>query len=484
MSNIPFLFRTSFRCNARLRKLVLIACVSSAFGLAAVEPRSAKSQTSFVPFDEFLAETSAAVFSDYEGRENVQVTDPAAFHEMKDYLLGLYQNIGGSHSFVEDVQTVDCVPLQQQPGLRGASTAEVNVALAAGLAGPGAPITEPAVTPPQLKSGPAAPGETHALDLTLPRGERDVFGNSISCARGSIPMRRITLDEMVRFPTLEEFLQGSKVNEGPLDIGGGGQNEIEPADPQCADPHCYARGVQFVDNFGGDAWLNVWSPSVRPHQMSLSQLWVVSGDGENKQTLEAGWQVYPDKWHTDKAVLFIFSTTQGYKVTKPPTRCYNLECKAFVQVANNVYLGRGFTHYSSIDGDQWGFNLQWKRNTDGNWWLFYRGPGNYIPVGFYPKSWFGTGALSTKATKIAFGGEDTGDPSALQMGSGRMAAEGWKKAAFLNFIFYIDTTVRSQWANLGKVETPMCYTADVHNIFGSWGTYLFFGGPRCPNLIP
>jgi hypothetical protein len=229
---------------------------------------------------------------------------------MKDYLLGLYQNVGVSHSFVEDSQMVDCVPLLQQPGLRGASAAEVNAALAAGLAGPGAPITEPPVPAPQLKSGPAAPGETRALDLTLPRGERDVFGNSISCARGSIPMRRITLDEMVRFPTLEEFLQGSKVNQGPLDVRGGGQNEIEPAN---LDPHYWARGDQVVDNFGGDAWLNVWSPSVSPHQMSLSQLWVVAGDGDNLQTVEAGWQVYPDKWGTDRAVLFIFLR---HKITK------------------------------------------------------------------------------------------------------------------------------------------------------------------------
>jgi hypothetical protein len=64
------------------------------------------------------------------------------------------------------------------------------------------------------------------------------------------------------------------------------------------------------------------------------------------------------------------------------------------------------------------------------------------------------------------------------MGSGNLAAEGWKKAAFQKLMFYIDTTTRSQWANLGKIETrPDCYMVDIHNIFGSWGTYLFFGGP-------
>lgn len=47
-------------------------------------------------------------------------------------------------------------------------------------------------------------------------------------------------------------------------------------------------------------------------------------------------------------------------------------------------------------------------------------------------------------------------------------------------IFYIDTNTTSQWANLEKYESnPDCYTADVHNISGSWGTYIFFGGPKC-----
>src|SRR4051794_2273327 len=40
--------------------------------------------------------------------------------------------------------------------------------------------------------------------------------------------------------------------------------------------------------------------------------------------------------------------------------------------------------------------------------------------------------LATKATKIAFGGADTGKPSALEMGSGRKANDGWQRAAYQN----------------------------------------------------
>jgi Neprosin len=58
------------------------------------------------------------------------------------------------------------------------------------------------------------------------------------------------------------------------------------------------------------------------------------------------------------------------------------------------------------------------------------------------------------------------------MGSGRKSNEGWQKAAFQNLILYIDTSTVSQWADLDEYESnPECYTADIHNITGNWGTY-------------
>jgi hypothetical protein len=431
---------------------------SPSHGQITPQTRSSDGYNEFVAFNRFIAQSAAAQASDYSGKPGVRVRDAAAFAEMKAHLQTLYRGVQVRHSFVEGGRTVDCVPFNQQPGLQDATAAEKRAAQRG---------SRP-VAPPIPQKGQVAPGATKSLDLTLPPGKHDAFGNSITCERGTIPIRRITLDEMARFPTLGDFLRAGKVDDGSLDR----RPQKPPGD---TGQHYYARGLQFVDNLGGDAWLNVWSPTVVDHQMSLSQLWVVGSEGDSKQTVEAGWQVDPDKWNSKQSALFIFYTTKNYK-----DGCYNLECKGFVQVAKNIYLGRGFDHYSARDGGQWGFNLQWKRNTDGNWWLFYKGPGNYIAVGFYPKSLFGQGTLASKATKIAFGGEDSQVPSALEIGSGALAADGWQKAAFQNFIFYIDTSVISQWASLTKQEiVSECYTTDIHNVFGNWGSYLFFGGPKC-----
>jgi hypothetical protein len=459
------LAKVAKRYGQSLNLLSAVAVIAVCIGSAEAQNRPADSKSGFVEFSKFVIQTSAAQASDYVGKDKARVRDERAFEEMKAHLLDLYRGVHVRHSFVEAGNNVDCIPIDEQPGLRGASDAEKREAR----------HPDKQVGSPKAQYGRQVPGTTQNLDITLPRGKRDVFGNSISCALGTIPMRRITLEDMVRFPTLNEFLHVGKIDDGSLD-------RRPSRDPGDAARHYYARGVQFVDNLGADAWFNVWSPTVKPHEESLSQLWVVGGDGKTKQTVEAGWQVLPDKWKSDQAALFVYFTADGYD----KTGCYNTECdNSFVQVANNVYLARGFDHYSATNAGQWGFNLQWKRNANGNWWMYYKGPGNYIPVGYYKKAIFGTGALASRASKVAFAGEASTVPSALQIGSGKFASEGWQKAAFVKSAFYIDTSGTSQWANLSPQEVVHeCYTTDIHNIFGDWGTYLFFGGPKCDVTPP
>jgi hypothetical protein len=422
----------------------------------------------FVKFDDFLIATESARAETYLHGPTARVTDAGAFEQMKQHVLFIYRGVKVQHSFLgADGQTVDCVPLDQQPALKRPEMAGKSVERTA---------PKPVSTPHEQegKGGPDLRRQTRkSIDLTLKRGVRDDYGNERYCAAGTIPMRRLTLAELTRFKSLNDFFaKGSTRDE----FGAGRQRPGQDL-PGDGSTHYYARGVQFVDNFGGDSWLNLWSPSASADRMSLSQQWFVGGDGASKQTVEGGWQVYPDKWGGNQAALFIYYTTAGYSAG---SGCYNLDCAGFVQIANNVYLGSGFTNYSTTGGGQWGFNLQWKRNTDGNWWLFYRGPGNYIAVGYYPASLWGTGQLATNATKIAYGGEDTGTPSALQLGAGQAASAGWQQAAFQNFVFYIDTSTTSQWASLdSQTPNPDCYTVAINNIFGSWGTYFYFGGPRC-----
>jgi hypothetical protein len=269
-------------------------------------------------------------------------------------------------------------------------------------------------------------------------------------------MERITLEKMVQFPTLQAFLAKSPDN-------------------QAANAHRYAVGYQYVTNYGGNSWLNLWNPK---GYFSLSQQWYVGGSGSGTQTVEGGWIHYPGKFGT-KSVLFIYWTANDYQ----STGCYNLDCTAFVQTNNSWALGAGFTNYSTSGGTQWGFTLQWQYY-QGNWWLYLQGSGSIQAIGYYPGSIYNGGPLSQNSSLIEYGGETyTPTTSWPQMGSGKFANAGFRKAAFQKTIFYIPNSqggATGVWATLSPLQTnPTCYTIIItpSSKGGSWGTYFYFGGP-------
>lgn len=443
---------------------IAAALVATAAGGGSSGRSASASSPGIVPLPQLLARTRTARAAQYLKRPGSRVVGAAAFEQMRAYVLSRYRGVRVEHSFRDPAgRVVDCVLFADQPSVKG------HPAAAKGALAPPVPVLRP--RRPPRKGTRISFKRQHSIDLTLHPGRRDPFGNRRFCRSGLIPLARVTLDQLVRFRTLRSFF----AKGDPREEFRPGRTKPHPVPPDDS-THYYARGVQFVDNLGADAWLNVWSPSVSSAQMSLSQIWVVGSTGSTKQTVEAGWQVYPDKWGGSNAALFAFYTTKGYS-----DGCYNVDCTGFVQVANNVYLGGGFDHYSSPGGTQWGFELQYKRDpANGNWWLFYRGPGTWIPVGYYPHSLFGTGQLATNAQKIAYGGEDTGQPSALQMGSGEFASASFARAAYQHTAFYIDTNVVSQWASLSaEVTDTKCYTGDIGASSGIWGVYLFLGGPKC-----
>ncbi len=443
-----------------------VAFVGTAAGDSDSSRSASASSPGIVPLSRVLADTRKARAAQYLNRPGSRVVNARAFEQMRAYVLGRYTGVRVEHSFRDPPnRVVDCVPFADQPGVKG------HPGATRGAKAPPRPTVRPAKPPRDGTNISFA--RQRPMDIRLRPGRSDAFGNRRFCHSGLVPLARVTLNELVRFPTLRSFFGKGD----PREEFKPGRPKPHPIPPDDAS-HYYARGVQFVDNLGADAWLNVWSPTTASHHMSLSQIWVVGSTGNTKQTAEAGWQAYPDKWGSSNAALFIYYTTKAYS---SGSGCYNLDCSGFVQVANNIYLGGGFDHYSSIGGTQWGFELQYKRDpANGNWWLFYRGPGNWIPVGYYPHSLWGTGKLADNAEKVAYGGEDSGTPSALQMGSGEFASGGFGKSAYQHTAFYIDTKVVSQWASLSsEVTDTKCYTADIGASSGSWGVYLFFGGPKC-----
>jgi Neprosin len=407
---------------AAVASVVTLSLATSVAAVAGAES-GATGKASFESFGTFLNRVFDAQYQGQGAAQNQQ-----AFGEMRSYILNLYQGVHVKHSYFEHDSYFDCVVTETQPSVRALGGAKI-------------------ATPPALTETTATPANSKAATQHTP-GQVDAFGNAVSCSDGTIPMQRLTLERMEKFPTLKAFM-----SKKPADL--------ESSTP--ANAHRYGVGYQWVDNYGGNSWLNLWNPS---GEFSLSQQWYVNGG----QTVEGGWVHYSARWNP--AVLFIFYTPDNYA-----SGCYNLECAGFVQTSSAFTLGGAWSAYSTYGGTQWGFAQQWKY-WQGNWWLYIQN----TAIGYYPGSIYRGGPMGSGNANLAeFGGETyTGGTNWPQMGSGNFSGAGFGWAAFQHTIFYIDRAYVSRWSVLSPIiSNPACYDLRItdSSVGGSWGTYIFFGGP-------
>ncbi len=307
------------------------------------------------------------------------------------------------------------------------------------------------------------------------RGNVSIAGShrKPKCPSGEVPIPRLSLEVIRGFGSLEAFLLKAPI----------------PTDTSTASlvggvKHYYAAAIRRDESnqfTGARSNLNVWQPTVSNNRMSLSQLWITSGSGSRLQTVESGWQVYPRKYQSVRPAVFIFYTPDNYS-----SGCYNLDCKAFVVVSDKVPIGQALPTgmVSQTDGEQKEIKLEWTLNSEtGSWWLWYEDSQVKDWAGYYPKAVFNRGAITKAADSLQVGGEATGEPQALQIGSGEFASQGYKKAAYQRDIRYRPVGefgfVSPELST--SVVTEPCYTLDIFNSSKQdWYSYIYFGGPKCP----
>lgn len=393
---------------------------------------------------------NGAQLDHYSAAPHFKVESAGHFEEMRNYLIAHYANIEVPKSFEDhNGQIWDCIPVEQQPSLKRSGKP---------------PAKAPA--PPAIKSTDSKPPAQLSRSF-LSEQKQDKQGNQLSCPPGHIPVRRVVMDELIQFKNLNDFRNKTPRQKGPA--------SISPLEQDTeTEIHKYAHAAQTVDNLGGHSFISIWQPPIVNDQVfSLLQQWYVAGDGDQLQTAEAGWQVYPGKYKTAEPCLFIYWTADNYK----NTGYYNLDGSGFVQTNNKWALGGPLTgSISSPGGPYYELEITWSL-ADGNWWLYINGLTADDAVGYLPVAVYQGGPLATNASVIDYGGETVGSTSWPPMGSSEFANQGSNGAAWQRGINYFDPAGASQWANLTKYEDfPNCYTIDLGSD-DSWGTYFYLGGP-------
>ena len=432
------------------RRYRILSAAAAFFALTASSTLHAQQ---FVKFSDFLQSTKTIDANAVLALPTTKAVDTPSIEEMRQHVLALYDGVDVTHSYVVGSETIDCIPIMQQPAVRMLGLTSIADA-------PSAPAGAP---------GEVSPSAT--LPSQLPEGKtEDAFGNSLGCQSGTIPMARVTLEQIAHFPTLHDFF-----TKGPEKAG-------QAKDPNVVPPataaHKYVFYYQSVNNHGDEADINLWRPYVYTDlsdTFSLAQSWTKGGSGASTQTAEVGWQNYPGLYGTEDSVPFIYYTADDYD----KTGCYNLTCGKFVQVSKIITFGAPFSATSySVHNDTTQYYLPFQyKFANGNWYLFYNG----TEVGYYPGAVYNKGQLTKYSTLLEFGSESVGTTIWPAEGSGLFgAAYGYDQAAWQRLLFYINTSNVSVWDSLTyDAPSPACYTGSAPHFSttAGWGVYFYFGGP-------
>ncbi|KMT13888.1 hypothetical protein BVRB_4g077300 [Beta vulgaris subsp. vulgaris] len=305
--------------------------------------------------------------------------------------------------------------------------------------------------------------------------------NGTRCPKGTIPVRRSTVHDVLRAKSLYDFgkkrprslMNLARKTDAPDVVNGNGHE------------HAIAYTGTSGEIYGAKATINVWDPSIEEmNEFSLSQIWVLSGnfDGSDLNSIEAGWQVSPELYGDSRPRLFTYWTSDSYQATG----CYNLLCSGFVQMNSRIAIGAAISPISSFSTNQFDVTiLIWKDPKLGNWWMSF---GDDTLVGYWPAELFTH--LTDHATMVEWGGEvvntrANGLHTATQMGSGRFAEDGFGQASYFRNLEIVDSdnNLSSAQDIQTLAENTNCY--DIKSSYDNdWGQHFYYGGPgrnsKCP----
>ncbi|MFK5969535.1 MAG: neprosin family prolyl endopeptidase [Candidatus Marithrix sp.] len=390
------------------------------------------------------------LFQQVLAQDEIFKANPKEVERMESYLEELYRDTEITHQFLNEFgQLISCVDIYTQPAFRHSALRNHEIQLR-----PSSELLE------KIKHSATERNTQQTAFLPI-------------CPENSIPMRIYTVEDLARFKSLEDF----KYKKSPSFLKHGSTTRRQG--PTAL--HQYAVTSRNVNNIGSRSTINIWAPYVQQNnEFSLSQIWLVGGTGSNLETLEVGWQVYPDRNGDSNSHLFIYFTPDNYG----SGGCYDLTCSGFIQTNTTIAIGATLTS-SVIGGTQTeGTVAYWRDSSTGHWWLVIED----IMVGYYPTSLFDTTGIKNNATRVDYGGEildrQTGGlHTGTDMGNGQFPVSG--NAAYQRSLEYMDTsgTIQPTTSLTALIDDSLCYDL-VLDSNATWGQFFNYGGrgyhnPNC-----
>ncbi|KAL4302396.1 hypothetical protein GQ457_10G017660 [Hibiscus cannabinus] len=311
-----------------------------------------------------------------------------------------------------------------------------------------------------------------------------------SCPEGTIPIRRIRREDLLRADSIDRFgrkpreivSKSSTTNHSyshfPLINN---TNIIPPPLVNQSVAMLFTLGSNFI---GAKGDINVWNPrlSSRSQEFTTAQIFVKSGPGDVFESLESGWTVFPNLYGDRRTRFFTHWTVNSYS----STGCFDLNCDGFVHTNPQIALGAAVEPVSTQRGEQYYIPLGiYMDPTSINWWLKY---GDDTPIGYWPGTLFSF--LNHSSTLVEWGGRlyspNVKKPhhhTKAGMGSRHFASASYGKACFIRNIAIVDFSMALKYPDW--VGT----WADEFNCYSLYNDQqtspvLYFGGPgRNPDCL-
>jgi Neprosin len=297
---------------------------------------------------------------------------------------------------------------------------------------------------------------------------------------GTVPVLRTDPSKLRFNKTLDEFLSkhGHRTVTRYYD-----SHPLEQ--PEVGGPHDYGASAETVNCQGGEGFISLFDPyTAHSDEFSLSQIGLEGNqEAGGRQTAEAGWQEFRDKYGDWIPHLFVFYTTNGYSKQGDNIGGYNQEVKGWIQYSSSVYPGATSNNVSTPGGAQWELFIKYQLY-QGNWWLNVVGEW----IGYYPASLYADPGLRNGADRILFFGEivdsaSHAEATKTQMGTGYFAEYRWPYSSFQRLLRYQTDAngTMTDYNGSAIVTDTREYDAELHMNSGTnWGSYLWFGGPGAP----
>ncbi|XP_026458881.1 uncharacterized protein LOC113359471 [Papaver somniferum] len=286
------------------------------------------------------------------------------------------------------------------------------------------------------------------------------YYNESHCPFGTVPIIRTTKKQLVNAKRFSQRMKRS------------GENAVFKPTGRT---HFVSLETSYIKNktyLGAWAQIQIKNPDMAPDQFTTAQISVQNGPGEDVNSIEFGWAVYPELFSDADTRIFAYWTGDGYK----RRGCFNMLCSGFVLVNHEIPLGASLANTGRAF---LGSRVVRDPQPDDGWWLYLLD----IKIGFFPKPIFTH--PEDEATIIKYGGLANAEPNKPfpQMGAGSLPDFDFEKSCHFTHMRVYDKNGEPGDFDPNIVQMRHDASVDCYDLafYGrnhtGWGLTMSFGGP-------